>query len=145
MTITRRSTLAGIAGASLLGLPLAARAEGTLEATKKRGTFRVGVTQAPPWFSKDPKSGQWSTGVGVFMGKAMADKLGAKVRILATQLRELDVKPQKEIARRMITRHGHFMPPSLLDSQFAALEEPDLLVEDIRAFFRPLRFGAAND
>ena len=26
-----------------------------------------------------------------------------------------------------------------------ALEEPDLLVEDIRAFFRPLRFGAAND
>ncbi|UYN94155.1 MAG: alpha/beta fold hydrolase [Enhydrobacter sp.] len=28
---------------------------------------------------------------------------------------------------------------------FAALEEPDLLVDDIRAFFRPLRFGAAND
>ena len=28
---------------------------------------------------------------------------------------------------------------------FAALEEPELLVEDIRAFFRPLRFGAAND
>jgi gluconokinase len=28
------------------------------------------------------------------------------------------------IARRMATRHGHFMPPELLDSQFAALEEP---------------------
>jgi gluconokinase len=28
------------------------------------------------------------------------------------------------IARRMTMRHGHFMPPSLLDSQFAALEEP---------------------
>jgi len=28
---------------------------------------------------------------------------------------------------------------------FAALEAPDLLVEDIRAFSRPLRFGAAND
>jgi gluconokinase len=28
------------------------------------------------------------------------------------------------IARRMTTRHGHFMPPALLDSQFAALEEP---------------------
>lgn len=79
MTITRRSTLAGIAGAGLLGLPFTARAEGTLEATKKRGTFRVGVTQAPPWFSKDPKTGQWSTGVGIFMGKAMADKLGAKL------------------------------------------------------------------
>ena len=79
MTITRRSTLAGIAGAGLIGLPFAARAEGTLEATKKRGTFRVGVTQAPPWFSKDPKTGQWSTGLGIFMGKAMADKLGVKM------------------------------------------------------------------
>jgi gluconokinase len=28
------------------------------------------------------------------------------------------------IARRMAARHGHFMPPSLLASQFAALEEP---------------------
>jgi len=79
MTITRRSTLAGFAGAALLGLPLAARAEGTLEATKKRGTFRVGVTQAPPWFSKDPKSGEWTSGLGISMGKAMADKLGVKM------------------------------------------------------------------
>jgi gluconokinase len=28
------------------------------------------------------------------------------------------------IARRMATRHGHFMPPALLHSQFEALEEP---------------------
>ena len=28
------------------------------------------------------------------------------------------------IARRMATRHGHFMPPALLHSQFDALEEP---------------------
>ncbi|MCU1550063.1 MAG: carbohydrate kinase [Glaciihabitans sp.] len=28
------------------------------------------------------------------------------------------------IAARLATRHGHFMPPSLLDSQFATLEEP---------------------
>jgi gluconokinase/shikimate kinase len=28
------------------------------------------------------------------------------------------------IAARLMARHGHFMPPSLLDSQFAALEEP---------------------
>ena len=28
------------------------------------------------------------------------------------------------IARRMAMRHGHFMPPSLLSSQFTALEEP---------------------
>jgi gluconokinase len=35
------------------------------------------------------------------------------------------------IARRLMTRDGHFMPPTLLDSQFAALEEP-------RADERPL-------
>ena len=29
-----------------------------------------------------------------------------------------------EIAARLATRHGHFMPASLLDSQFAALEPP---------------------
>ncbi len=28
------------------------------------------------------------------------------------------------IARRVTLRHGHFMPPLLLDSQFATLEEP---------------------
>jgi carbohydrate kinase (thermoresistant glucokinase family) len=28
------------------------------------------------------------------------------------------------IAHRLAARDGHFMPPSLLDSQFAALEEP---------------------
>ena len=71
--------MAGLAGSALLGLPLAARAEGTLEATKKRGTFRVGVTQAPPWFSKDPKTGEWSSGLGISMGKAMAQALGVKI------------------------------------------------------------------
>ncbi|MBS0560644.1 MAG: 6-phosphogluconolactonase, partial [Proteobacteria bacterium] len=28
------------------------------------------------------------------------------------------------IARRMASRHGHFMPTALLDSQFATLEPP---------------------
>lgn len=80
MTVKRRTVLAGItAGAGLLVLPPAARAQSTLDGVKKRGTFRVGVTQAPPWFSKDPKSGEWNTGLGVFMGQAMAKTLGAKM------------------------------------------------------------------
>ncbi len=29
------------------------------------------------------------------------------------------------IAQRLAARHGHFMPPTLLDSQLAALEEPE--------------------
>ncbi len=79
MTISRRSLLTVLtAGSGLLALPFVARAEGTLEEVKKRGTLRVGVTQAPPWYSKDPNSGDWSSGLGVFMGRAMAQSLGVK-------------------------------------------------------------------
>jgi gluconokinase len=31
---------------------------------------------------------------------------------------------KETIAARLVVRHGHFMPSSLLDSQFADLEEP---------------------
>lgn len=80
MTIKRRKVLVGAAWGFAAGAlpPLGAQA-GTIEETKKRGAFRVGVTQAPPWFSKDPKTGQWSSGLGISMGKAMADALGAKL------------------------------------------------------------------
>lgn len=81
MTIDRRTTLAGFAagGLGLLLTPAAlAQAGGTLEQVKQRGSLRVGVTQAPPWYSKDLKNGEWSSGVGVSMGRAMAAALGVK-------------------------------------------------------------------
>jgi carbohydrate kinase (thermoresistant glucokinase family) len=37
-----------------------------------------------------------------------------------------------QIARRLAARHGHFMPSSLLDSQFADLEEPTADEQAIR-------------
>jgi len=49
----------------------------TWDAIKDRGSIRVGVTQAPPWFSKDPASGDWE-GLGSAIGKAMAKELGVK-------------------------------------------------------------------
>jgi polar amino acid transport system substrate-binding protein len=79
MSIHRRSLVAILAATGgVLALPFAAHAESTLDEVKKRGTLRVGVTQAPPWYSKDPKTGEWSSGLGVFMGKAMAQSLGVK-------------------------------------------------------------------
>jgi len=36
---------------------------------------------------------------------------------------------QETIAARLATRRGHFMPPALLASQFAALEEPTDAIE----------------
>lgn len=81
MTIDRRTTLSGLAAAAFgLMLPHGVRAQagGTLEQVKQRGSLRVGVTQAPPWYSKDPRTGEWASGVGVSMGKAMAAALGVK-------------------------------------------------------------------
>lgn len=77
----RRSFGLTAAGSLLAaGLPSAVLAQttGTLDEVKRRGSLRVGVTQAPPWYSKDPATGEWSSGVGVTIGKAMATKLGVK-------------------------------------------------------------------
>ena len=78
MKITRRHFTAlagaGLATAGVLAaLPAAAD---TMADIKARGSLRVGVTQAPPWYSKDPATGEWTSGVGVSAGKAMAAALG---------------------------------------------------------------------
>ena len=41
------------------------------------------------------------------------------------------------IARRLATRHEHFMPPSLLHSQFVALEEPGMDEDPITVSIAP--------
>ncbi len=81
MTINRRrfTLLAGVTLTSaLVSSALPALAAGTLEEVKERGSLRVGVTQAPPWYSKDPATGEWTSGVGVSAGKAMAEALNVK-------------------------------------------------------------------
>ena len=79
MQTNRRQWLVTMAALPVaLSLARTARAAGTLEAVKSRGALRVGVTQAPPWFSKDPRSGEWASGVGVSLGKALAEKLGVR-------------------------------------------------------------------
>ena len=56
---------------------------------------------------------------------------------------DLAPAPPRQWIERAYDLRRHTTMPS--GGHFAALEEPKLLVEDIRAFFRPLRFGAAND
>jgi polar amino acid transport system substrate-binding protein len=76
--IHRRALLALAAAAAAPAAWSQAAADSTLAQIKQRGALRVGVTQAPPWFSKDPKTGDWASGVGVSLGKAMAADLGVK-------------------------------------------------------------------
>lgn len=81
MMITRRSVnvLMGAALATAgLGSTNSVLAAGSLEEIKSRGSLRVGVTQAPPWYSKDLANGEWTAGVGVSAGRAMADTLGVE-------------------------------------------------------------------
>ncbi|MEI6201160.1 MAG: epoxide hydrolase, partial [Enhydrobacter sp.] len=56
---------------------------------------------------------------------------------------DLAPAPPKEWIERAYNLRRHTLMPS--GGHFAALEEPALLVDDVRDFFRPLRFGAAND
>ncbi len=51
--------------------------------------------------------------------------------------------PPREWIERCYNLRRYTVMPS--GGHFAALEEPRLLIDDIRDFFRPLRFGAAND
>lgn len=81
MNFTRRRAVQALGVTALASSPWAsalAQAEGTLAQIKQRGALRVGVTQAPPWYSKDLKTNEWSSGLGVSMGKAMASALGVK-------------------------------------------------------------------
>ena len=86
------SILAGMVGAE-------AQQKSTWQAIKDRGSLRIGVTQAPPWFYKDPAGTEW-TGLGSSVGKAMAKELGVKFEpvevtwgtaIAALQANKIDV------------------------------------------------------
>ncbi|MBL8570695.1 MAG: transporter substrate-binding domain-containing protein [Phreatobacter sp.] len=81
MTIDRRTfaTAFGVAaGTAFISRPALSQTGGTLDEVKRRGSLRVGVTQAPPWYSKDARTGEWSSGVGVSVGKAMAAALNVR-------------------------------------------------------------------
>lgn len=94
-----RPLLAAAAVMMLVGA--GARAEestwDTIMATK---TLRMGVTQAPPWYSKNPATGTWDSGLIVAIGRAMAAELGVELEmvevtwataIAALQARKIDM------------------------------------------------------
>lgn len=62
-----------LAAAVTLGTPASAQ-DSTWDAIQDRGTLRVGVTQAPPWYYKDPATGEWS-GLGPSIAREMAETL----------------------------------------------------------------------
>lgn len=72
--------------AALLALVMSASAlaqTSTWDQIHQRGSFRLGVAQADPWYYKDPLSGNW-TGFGVLLGKAIANDMGVKLEVVPT-------------------------------------------------------------
>lgn len=86
-------------------------------------------TDREPWLAAlAEKIGEWNkTGGAVLACSAL--KQSYRHRLLAggnqAFTKIVHLKGTKElISRRLKNRSGHYMPPALLDSQFAALEEP---------------------
>ncbi len=123
--------------AGVSGAVLDAKAQSTWEAIKDRGSLRVGATQAPPWYFKDPASGAWS-GFGISVGQSMADTLGVKLDVVevtwgtaiaALQANKIDVMfvldatPKRALA-------VDFPAQPLLYYALAVLAREDLVIEN---------------
>lgn len=78
-SIISKYAAVALAVATLFAVSVGARAQetSTWDAIKERGSLRIGVTQAPPWFFKDPTGDEW-TGLGSSVGKKMAEELGVE-------------------------------------------------------------------
>ncbi|NND89472.1 MAG: transporter substrate-binding domain-containing protein [Granulosicoccus sp.] len=59
-----------------------AQEQSTWEQIQSTGKLRMGVLQAPPWFSKNPATGKWESGLGVTLGQNMAEVLGAELEMV---------------------------------------------------------------
>ncbi|MDA8747805.1 transporter substrate-binding domain-containing protein [Litoreibacter sp.] len=60
----------------------AVQAQSTWENIQSSGKLRMGVTQAPPWYSKNPATGEWDSGLIVSVGKSMASELEVELEMV---------------------------------------------------------------
>lgn len=79
----RLATAALAASLALGGANLAqAQEKSVVDQIRERGALRIaGILNEDPYFSKDPRSGEWR-GFVVEMGKNMADTLGVKLEVV---------------------------------------------------------------
>jgi len=88
-----------------------------------------------PWLTKLVKQmGQWQTAGGAVLAcSALKECYRRILRKGTSEIRFVYLRGSKErIIERIRNRKGHYMPPELVDGQFATLEEPtDAIVADI--------------
>ena len=127
---------ASLVFAALAMTAAAGHAQSTWEKIQSTGKLRMGVTQAPPWYSKNPATGEWDSGLIVSVGQAMADELGVELEmhevtwatsIAALQADKIDMMFLDPTPKRAIVVDYPFQP--LLYISLAVLARDDLAVE----------------
>jgi len=94
-----------------------------------------------PWLEKVAEWGEERLGAGrngVITCSALKRAYRDLINRRGSGIEFVYLQGEKQlIADRLAARHGHFMPPSLLDSQFADLEEPGDDEPSIRVHIGP--------
>jgi len=138
-TIIRATAAFAMAAAALLtftGPAAHAQSQSTWETIQSTGKLRMGVTQAPPWYSKNPANGQWESGLIVSIGRAMAQDLDVELEmvevtwataIAALQANKIDMMFLDATPSRARVVDYPFQP--LLYISLAVLARDDLAVE----------------
>ena len=121
-----------------------AQEQSTWDKIHATGKLRMGVTQAPPWYSKNPTTGEWDSGLIVSVGKAMAEELGVELEvaevtwatsIAALQADKIDMMFLDPTSSASPTTARPFQP--LLYISLAVLARDDLPVESWQDLNKP--------
>lgn len=129
-------SIAVLAAVFTLGQTETVQAQSTWEAIQERGKLRMGVTQAPPWYSKNPTTGEWDSGLIVSVGKSMAEDMGVELEtvevtwataIAALQANKIDMMFLDATPKRALVVDYPFQP--LLYISLAVLARDDLPAE----------------
>ena len=133
------SKVIGFVFAAVIALSLAASpawAQSTWEKIQSSGKLRMGVTQAPPWYSKNPSTGAWDSGLIVSIGEQMAKDLEVELEtvevtwataIAALQADKIDMMFLDATPARARVVDYPFQP--LLYISLAVLARDDLKVD----------------
>jgi len=125
--------LCAFTAAAMIGGAAQAADKSTWETIQETGKLRMGVTQAPPWFSKNPANGKWESGLIVSIGQSMAQELGVELvpvevtwatAIAALQANKIDMMFLDATPKRAMVVDYPFQP--LLYISLAVLARDDL-------------------
>lgn len=121
-----------------------AQEESTWDAIQENGSLQIGVTQAPPWFFKNPATNEWS-GLGVSVGSAMAKALDVKLEpvevtwgtaVSALQSNQIDIMFVLDATPER-AKAVAFPAQPLLYYALAVLADDDLKIENWEDLNKP--------